>query len=325
VSTASASTHAHSAPQACSVIWDQAHAAAFGTAAAARFWVALEQPGPWGRQAAVESHLDPELGASLDRLCADHGGRFLLIRRPGTHADRRGSATQRVYVAGGLEDRPWLLQADLDFPSQLGALPWAALAAGDLDAVQEAVPELEESSGPVLMVCTNSRRDVCCAVRGRPVALAVGAARPGQVWECSHTGGHRFAPTGVLLPYGQMLARLDVDLAVATLDAAAKGQLPPSVPGPVHDRGRSSLEPPGQAAESVVRQQVGELDLTALSTTCAPDPGDPDAWACVVRHRDGRSWPARVVRQSGPDARPESCGKAPVPTWTWRVDLESAN
>lgn len=50
----------------CSVAWrDTAHAA-FGTAPLARFWVGVEQPGPWGRKAFTDSRLDPALGARLD-------------------------------------------------------------------------------------------------------------------------------------------------------------------------------------------------------------------------------------------------------------------
>lgn len=311
-----------SAPDACSVLWDAAQAPALGTAAQARFWVALEQPGPWGREAAVQSHLDPEVGAALDRLCAEHGGRLQLIRRPGDHADRHGGPSLRAYVAGGLEARPWLLRADLDLPAQLGRLPWAALAAGDLDMVLDAVPELEESDEPVLLVCTNSRRDVCCAVRGRPVALAAAADRPGQVWECSHTGGHRFAPTGVLLPHGQVLARLDPALAVETLDAAERDELPGRALDAAHDRGRSVLEPAAQAAESVVRHRIGEPGLVALTTVSGDDPeqpGDPAARVCTVTHVDGRRWTVRVRRVAGTALRPESCGKAPVETWEWRV------
>ena len=305
------------------MLWEEAQAPALGTAAQARFWVALEQPGPWGREAAVQSHLDPEVGATLDRLCAEHGGRFLLIRRPGSHADRHDAPTQRAYVAGGLGHEPWLLEGDLHLPSQLGRLPWLALAAGDIDMVLDEVPELEESPEPVLMVCTNSRRDVCCAVRGRPVALEAAAARPGRVWECSHTGGHRFAPTAVLLPHGQTWARLSADLAVSALDAATNDEVPAPLLDPAHDRGRSVLEPPAQAAESVLRHLIGERDLTALSTEAAPDPADAEAWECVVSHRDGRAWRLSVRREPGGQERPESCGKAALPTWHWRVSGDS--
>ena len=118
MSDAAAERHGRSRPDACSVVWDNAQASALGTAPAAMFWMALEQNGPWGAQAATQSHLDPDLGQTLDRMCQDAGGRFILIRRPGAHSDLHDGRsqkvhTQRVYLAGGLAGRPWLLEADL--------------------------------------------------------------------------------------------------------------------------------------------------------------------------------------------------------------------
>jgi hypothetical protein len=39
-----------------------------------------------------------------------------------------------------------------------------------------------------------------------------------QVWRTSHTGGHRFAPTALLLPEGTLWAYLDLDLLVGVSD-----------------------------------------------------------------------------------------------------------
>ena len=324
MSDAAAETFGRSKPDACSVVWDNAQASALGTAPAATFWVALEQNGPWGRQAATQSHLDPDMGETLDRLCQEARGRFILIRRPGTHPNAHESSRQRVYLAGGLACRPWLLEANLDDPARLarllGAAPFMeALAGGDINTVLEAMPELELSVTPILMVCTNARRDVCCAVRGRPVALKASVQRPGQVWECSHTGGHRFAPTGVLLPYGQSFARLSSASAVAAVDAATRGEVPAELLGAAYDRGRSHLPTPGQAAESMVRQRIQETSLLALTTTARPKQGGENTWQCRVSHVDGRHWDLVVVPGSGGDDRPESCGKEPVPTWQWSV------
>jgi len=119
MSGAAAERHGRSRPDACSVIWDKAKASALGTAPVARFWVAVEQNGPWGAQAATQSHLDPDLGESLNRMCQNAGGRFILIRRPGTHSDLPEVRGHRVYLAGGLAGRPWLLEADLDHPAEV--------------------------------------------------------------------------------------------------------------------------------------------------------------------------------------------------------------
>jgi len=320
---AAADNSGRSKPDACSVVWDNAQASALGTAPAATFWVALEQNGPWGRQAATQSHLDPTVGQALDRMCQEAGGRLILIRSPGTHPHGHERAHQRVYLAGGLARRPWLLQTDLDDPARLARMSGAALGSDDLDPVLDAMPELELATTPILMVCTNARRDVCCAVRGRPVALQSSLQRPGEVWECSHTGGHRFAPTGVLLPYGQAFARLSPRSAVAAADAATRGEVPAELLGATYDRGRSHLPAPGQAAESVVREQIQELSLLALSTTVRPQPGREDAWQCRVSHVDGRHWDVVAVRGSGGEDRPESCGRDPAPTWQWSVLSDS--
>jgi len=306
-------------PDACSVISETAGASALGTAPAATFWIALEQNGPWGDRAATRSGLDHEVGLALERRCREAGGRFTLIRRPGGHSDVHAGRPRRAYIAGGLVDRPWMLQESLDDPGALLRLPWAALRDGDIAAVQDAVPDLDRSPMPVLLVCTNSRRDICCALRGRPVALECSEQRPGRVWECSHTGGHRFAPTGVLLPHGQTFARLLGTSAVWAVDASTRGEVPLDLLGPAYDRGRSHLSPAAQAAESTVREQIKEPRLLALSTTAALLPGRANAWQCRVSHVDGRCWDVVTVRESDGEDRPESCGKAPVPSWRWSV------
>ena len=314
-------THAHSRPDACSVLSERAGISAFGTASEARFWVAVEQSGPWGRDAMTQSHLDAGLGADLAAACQTAGGRLLLIRRPGQHADAHHRTSRRVLVATRLTGRPELLAGDVPEAADLLRLPFDALAHGDLDAIRTALPALVPSAEPALLVCTNARRDVCCAVRGRPVALQAAAERPGQVWECSHTGGHRFAPTAVLLPHGQTWARLSTAQAVSALDAAARGEVPTELLGPVHDRGRSPLTAPAQAAESFVRQQIGEVDLTALSTAADPGDGPAERVRSRVTHRDGRSWDVLATRTAAQGERPDSCGKAPVPSWQWDCSL----
>jgi hypothetical protein len=317
-------THATPAPDACSVGFDLADVSANGTAARATFFIALEQSGPWGRDAATESHLPAAVGRSLSQACSERGGRLSLIRRPGRHPDAAHHAAHHAAHAAYLAwsgDAPWLLQLSVTDPATLLDLDLDALARGDRDAVLATAPGAVPAE-PILLLCTNGRRDVCCAVRGRPVALDASAAHPGRVWEASHTGGHRFAPTGVLLPHGATLARLDAATSAAVLTDAGTGHLPRSVLGPLHDRGRSPLSGPHQAAESWVRHHAGVTDLTALSVEDAVvvDGSDPTAGAAAtryaVRHRDGRVWQV-VLERRGHEDLPESCGKAAVRVEDW--------
>ena len=306
-------THATPAPDACSVGFDRADISAYGTAARATFFVALEQSGPWGREAATESHLPAAVGRSLSQACSERGGRLSLIRRPGRHADDPHHPAHTAYLAWA-GDAPWLLQLSVTDPATLLDVDLDALARGDRDAVLATVPQARPAE-PILLVCTNGRRDVCCAVRGRPVALESSAAHPGRVWEASHTGGHRFAPTGVLLPHGVTLARLDAAASAAVLTEADRGHLPAALLGPLHDRGRSPLSGAHQAAESFVRAHAGITDLTALGVADAPvGPAGEDRYA--VRHRDGRVWRVRLERTPQADL-PESCGKVAVRVVDW--------
>jgi hypothetical protein len=297
---------------------------AYGTAARAGFWLAIEQDGPWGRVAATESHLPREVGERLDRACSSRGGRLTLLRPPGRHADTHRPAGRTAYLAYS-GTGPWLLAVHGASLEQLLAVDLDALARGDQQAVRASLPGAEPAD-PVLLVCTNGRRDVCCAIRGRPVALEAAARVPGRVWESSHTGGHRFAPTGVLLPHGAALARLDARGCADVLGAASSGHLPAWALGPVHDRGRSALPGPAQAAESFVRSLIGETSLTALTTSAAPaaspSAGEPEADVFAVGHADGRQWTvvATAVRM-GVDL-PESCGKRAVAPLEWRLRLQ---
>jgi hypothetical protein len=302
---------------ACSLSTAAAGEPAYGSAAPATSWLAIEQPGPWGHDPVVDSHLDPVLGAHLRAALARVGGRLALLREARRHPDVRPGHRPFVAVASAVSGRTWLLSGHVDSAEAVRDLDVEALSHGDAAAVAESVPGLSADRRPLLLVCTNGRRDVCCAVFGRPLAHDVSRQRPGQVWETSHTGGHRFSPTAVVLPWGVTLARLDSRLAVATLDAAAEGLLPRDVLSPEHDRGRSGLAPAAQAAESTVRARIGETSIEALETDLVPT-GDQE-WAATVRHADGRHWPVQIRRGAPTGRRASACGRTPEPYTAYEV------
>jgi hypothetical protein len=309
---------------ACSVLWDQDGTSAYGTAALARFFVIVEQAGPWGRNAARESHLDPELGGELEARAADAGGRLMLVRKPGGHPAHAGPRRVLLAYAGGPPGDAWLLGADVADLGELLGLDWGALVRGDQALVRASLPGAEPTE-PTLLVCTNGRRDVCCAVRGRPLAAHASQLAPGRVWEVSHTGGHRFAPTAVLLPWGQTYARIEDRSAQWVLGASETGHTPRELLGPLHDRGRSGLPGPAQCAESHVRAEIGETHLPSLwAGEPVPVDGRPDDGVDVtVTHADGRSWAVHVTRSPAGRSRPESCGKPPVEVLEHRATIRS--
>lgn len=281
-----------------------------GSAPDAIGWVCLEQNGPWGSKAWTDSHLDVDLGRTIEAAAEQHRIRPSLIRRPGRHADPGTSTERHVLIAYTHPDGAWLLAGTVPSPSALLDLDWEAAGRGDLAAVRRSLPSLEVSEEPVLLVCTNGTRDTCCARLGRPVAASALEQHPGRVWEVTHTSGHRFAATTVLLPSGSLHGRV-LD-AAPLLAAADRGDL--VLTG---YRGRSTWSTGAQVAEDHVRRTEGVTGIDDLVVV-----PEIDAWS--VRHRDGRRWWV-AVSSSTAGERPPSCGKPEEPFVTWRARTVSTH
>ncbi len=139
--------------------------------------------------------------------------------------------------------------------------------------------EPQDPRGRRYLVCTNGARDPCCAIRGPAVAAALERVRPGQVYECSHLGGHRFAANLLVLPDGLCFGRLDPRTAVALLEELDAGRLPLD-----HLRGRTTLAPRQQAAEILLRRELGLAGLDDLRALRARGAEPQARFACA----DGR-------------------------------------
>lgn len=275
-----------------------------GTAAAADTWLCLEQRGPWGRDALTQSRLDSELGAALAARTDSGGVRVQLIRRPGGHSGADDDGPRRVYLAHTHPGASWLRTAELADPSELLDLDFDRLAAGRHDGWGSAVTE------PVLLICTNGKRDQCCAIQGRALIDELAGRHDGMVWETTHTGGHRFAPAAVLLPSGYTYGRLDARHTDAILSAACAGKVVTD-----HCRGRSCWGGAGQAAELAVRGHTGEYLTEALWVRDSS--WDHETGRVRIAHQDGRHWEVAVHRRDLEPPRPNSCGKSAVRPTAW--------
>ncbi|MFD8525209.1 sucrase ferredoxin [Streptomyces capillispiralis] len=272
-----------------------------GTAATARTWLLLEQPGPWGAKALTSSHLDPALGRALEAATKGTGVRVALIRRPGRHADCRVPAARQVFVAHTGPGNVWLHAATTTEPERLLDLDVAALGRGEVASFDAVLGGRPYEGDPLALVCTNGKRDRCCALLGRPLAAELAASGVQGVWEVTHLGGHRFSPTVLVLPYGYAYGRAEAHLVKEVLHRAQEGRI--VLEG---CRGRSAWERPGQAAELAVRRAVGEYAAEGLSVVRTD--GAAPHWEVTVAHTDGRRWLVEVAQGASLPPRPESCG-----------------
>ncbi|MBA2416527.1 MAG: sucrase ferredoxin [Geodermatophilaceae bacterium] len=256
---------------------DQRH----GTAAPVARWLLIEQPGPWGRDAVLSSPLDPDVARDVDRRCREAGVRAMLIRKPGRAV--AAESRQWAYVDSRLgRERIWWGEYGSD--RQLVDIPLDGSAG-------------RRASTPAYLVCTHARHDACCAIRGRPVAAALAALRPGQAWECSHTGGDRFAANVVVLPHGLYYGTVTPADVPGLVAAHEEGRV-------VLDllRGRSALRMAVQAAQHHARGAVDDMGLTALPPSDVQHPAK-DTWRVAFDHPRGEVVVTVRARSSDPVPR----------------------
>lgn len=220
-----------------------------GTAPPQRRLLLVEQDGGWGSDAlaslAVPDDVRAEIGDRTGRVAT----RVMLIRRPGRQSSSVCQLRSWCVVDPAAPEGHRVTWGAWSYPTELFA---AVERAEELESWERTgdggQPQTETPAGadePLLLVCTNGRKDVCCAVRGRPVALGLAARFPEQTWECTHTGGDRFAANVLLLPDGAIYGGLDTDSALEAVQAHRDGR-----PGAVqqHLRGLIGHPRPVQAA-----------------------------------------------------------------------------
>ncbi|RAV31282.1 sucrase ferredoxin, partial [Corynebacterium heidelbergense] len=273
-----------------------------GTAKTGKTVVALEHHRGWGRDILDGEALGPELSARIKTHLAHHSAELHFIRRPGRAGQRHdnNNPTLSLYVAATSTSQPTLHRLHIHHPEELLGID---LSHPGLH------PGATQIHHPIMLICTHGKRDRCCAMYGRPVAAQLAATfPPDHVWEASHTKGHRFAPSMLLLPANYSYGRLDAPAAAVALNLAERGDL--YLPG---NRGRGCYDPAGQVAEIEVAQLIvenGEVARCAgLSVTaCEPTPADH----------------ANVAPHAGPSASTTASGPATVPGLVARIVTDTA-
>ena len=212
---------------------------------ASRAWLLIEHPGPWPHEP-TEAVLPDALG-DLVVSAAGLGIRVQMIRRPG----RRTGDARGVYSGWTAGAEPWLRRASWD---TVDGLDLEKLAAGSAPGFGSVVGE------PVFLVCTHAQRNACCARLGGPLAQALAARYPGQVFQTTHLGGHRFAANLVILPHGLYYGPVGLAEATAAISAYARGTITPE-----RYRGRAGQPKATQEAEYAQLTRAGSLELAALT------------------------------------------------------------
>ncbi|MPQ97707.1 sucrase ferredoxin [Modestobacter sp. I12A-02628] len=271
-------------PERCSVAALTRGDSGVATAPPAQRWLLVEQPGPWGREALLESRFDRAVASRVARRAREEGVRVQLVRRPGARLADTRRRWAYVDTSPGVERAWWSIRST---DAELLDVPWDGSVGTPADR-------------PMYLVCTHGAHDTCCAVRGRPLARDLPAPSPADVWETSHLGGCRFAANIVVLPQGCYYGQVPGDGAEVV---AAHEQGRVALPWL---RGRTGLPLPVQAAQHHARHELGltglaDLPLLRLSTLDSPG-ADVERWAVTLAGPRGA---VAVVVESRLPAHPD--------------------
>jgi hypothetical protein len=278
--------------QFCSMLSAQAGEAIIGTAGRAEVFFLLEYRGAWEDKAFEKSAIPDAVKQRLSEVAKSlPAAKVLLIKQ-----DDRSSRLIRFFVAIASDTQARLVRFELGAYEDLLAI--------DLPAVMEGYP-LEQGQlldEPLYLVCTNGRRDACCARSGFPVYQALSKLAGLTAWECSHIGGHRFAANVYELPSGILYGRVSEADVPALLAAGQAGQLRLE-----NLRGRTVYPPAAQAAEFALRQQTGESSRDAYRLEQAVEEA-PGQWRVeFLSNRDGKQHVLQVRVEKSTQQVFESC------------------
>ncbi|HQE30455.1 MAG TPA: sucrase ferredoxin [Propionibacteriaceae bacterium] len=310
-----------------------------GTAPVATRFLVVEYPGHWPSEPL--DAFGAEARGWLKAATKAVHGQVLLVRRPGAPL-LEPEAIRDLPLRWWVVDTDSRTQIDGSWTAEADLAAAASVLNGGAASDQPAPPPASRGESPTarpaelaLLVCCHAKRDQCCAIEGRPLAAALAERWPEATWQCTHLGGHRFAPTFLVLPdgvcygrvpagegpevvAGQLEGRVRADLlrgycsqegweqaAVAHVLAvrqAGVGAALRQAQGP-----RSGRVPDGLAREEVapgkVIPPVAGLAVTSRSL-------EPDVWTVTVTV-GGAPYDV-VVRAVHHPPVPLSCGDAPA-------------
>lgn len=285
----------------CSVLSLEREEPLLGTAPVARRWLMLEVSRAWESEPLDTPPITEGIRELMSEVEASHSARVVLVRRPGRSLDKPAGrwwavdTTTRRQVSGS-----WSAATDLITAAQ---------------ALGEPLSSATEPAEPALLVCTHGTRDVCCAIEGRQLARTLEETYGDEVWECTHLGGHRFAPTFAILPDGAVYGRATLREALAIVEGHRSGHVRAD-----HLRGVSRYSPPEQAAVCAVLERFGPAGLDDVLVLATERTGDHE-WRVRLGGDDPvpETLVATVVGKPQPPL-PLSCGPAkPKPSTTYEV------
>ena len=206
-----------------------------GTAPQVGLWVLLEVRETWQPQNLEDNSLPDIAKAWLDEVSTRGTSAGLMPRIQFIRRRRRASEplTLMTCLQGVLRKQEFG-----DFAHLM-----------NVDVIDSDIPICNDI---LYLVCTHTKRDICCSREGLPTWQRLDMLSQGRAWQTTHLGGHRFAPNVLALPSGRSYSRVRANEIDGFFSAIEEGRVPTRFL-----RGNSALPPDAQACEPAILERGG--------------------------------------------------------------------
>ena len=183
-----------------------------GSATYYQTYVFIEHPTPWHSQALESPGIPENLQLLAKELKSSHHSiRFLLMKRNCCLLNKR--KTVLIYhqgsgdFCGGYQRHEFAVEEI----EEVGKIVTDFLTGQNLQTI-----DTHENYQDVF-VCVHGSHDVCCAKYGIPfykkavTHFSSSELKNVRMWQVSHFGGHRFAPTAITFPDGRYYGGLNLE------------------------------------------------------------------------------------------------------------------
>ena len=212
-----------------------------GTAANYKGFIMVEHASPFPENP-VKGFLDTSWLKKLQTIAVNRRYKLLLIR----NSQSNYKTSRIIYV-------DCILQKYFELVS-----PIADIHKIDLE-YYVAHEDTVWDTTPFFVICTNGKKDKCCAKFGLPVFKFfenIHLPFCYTSWECTHLGGDRFAANAALMPYGIYYGRIGVEDVHEIIKQTAFGRVYQA-----NYRGLSRLSFFEQAVESHLRAFLSNYNI----------------------------------------------------------------
>ena len=215
-----------------------------GTAAPTDVWLLLEYNASWAGKANVANTLDRDFLEWWLRVPAMFEEMGLRTRQQFIRQPDVATKGVRFIISMVAPYGNETFQFQFTDYSEFMQFDWVALVDAPEKFGEARIFE------PNYFVCTNGKRDICCARLGLKTYLQLRKFASKRVWQITHLGGHRFAPNVLVLPNPVMYGRVFADDVTKFVMHVESGKLDID-----KARGRPLYEPAAQAAEVYLLEQ----------------------------------------------------------------------